>query len=374
MAEDRLITVAIHTYDYAVALKTFLEGEGVKAVLQNVNLSEPVVSPGVRVRILESDLPKALRIIENRDIFIPRTQEAADTRRDHRFILVPIDFTDHSLKAVDFAFNVAMHHRSRIVFITSFLDPDIVVTPQLSNTLSYDIVSPEMRHKNDNEAHHTMLVFAKRLRERIKSGELPAVKFSTEVLEGIPEEVITEYAKAHTPSLIVMGTRKSEQKERELVGSVTAEVLDSCRLPIITIPATTDISQIGDLKHVELLCNLDQGDILAMDALYSLFSDENVSVTLLSLPDKKGILRRRGQSMEPLIAYCKEHYPRFDYHTATVSPARIVDDFERIRCESHIDFLVIPNKKKIMFARLFNPSVAHRILFNSDIPMMVVPV
>jgi hypothetical protein len=39
MAEDRLITVAIHTYDYAVALKTFLEGEGVKAVLQNVNLS-----------------------------------------------------------------------------------------------------------------------------------------------------------------------------------------------------------------------------------------------------------------------------------------------------------------------------------------------
>ena len=47
-AEPRLITVAIHTYDHAVALKALLEGEGVKAVLQNVNLSAPVVSSGVR--------------------------------------------------------------------------------------------------------------------------------------------------------------------------------------------------------------------------------------------------------------------------------------------------------------------------------------
>ena len=46
MEEDRLITVAIHTYDHAVALKNMLEREGVSAVLHNVNLSTPVVSSG----------------------------------------------------------------------------------------------------------------------------------------------------------------------------------------------------------------------------------------------------------------------------------------------------------------------------------------
>ena len=66
----RLITVAIHTYDKAVALRSLLESEGIKVTLQNVNLEHPTVSSGIRVRILESDLPLALRIIENHEIFV----------------------------------------------------------------------------------------------------------------------------------------------------------------------------------------------------------------------------------------------------------------------------------------------------------------
>ena len=68
-AHGRLITLAIHTYGQAQALKALLEREGVNVVLQNVNLEQPVVSAGIRVRINENDLPLALRIIENTDIF-----------------------------------------------------------------------------------------------------------------------------------------------------------------------------------------------------------------------------------------------------------------------------------------------------------------
>ncbi len=38
--DDRLITVAIHTYERALELKALLESEGVKASLQNVNLTQ----------------------------------------------------------------------------------------------------------------------------------------------------------------------------------------------------------------------------------------------------------------------------------------------------------------------------------------------
>lgn len=69
MSSDRLITVAIHTYERALALASLLEREGVKCTLQNVNLEHPTVSSGVRVRIYEKDLPQALRIIENIEIF-----------------------------------------------------------------------------------------------------------------------------------------------------------------------------------------------------------------------------------------------------------------------------------------------------------------
>ena len=55
--EEKLVTLAILTYSKAQILKTVLEAEGIETFIHNVNLVEPVISSGVRVRIKESDLP-----------------------------------------------------------------------------------------------------------------------------------------------------------------------------------------------------------------------------------------------------------------------------------------------------------------------------
>ena len=66
--EDKLVTLAIHSYDRAIILKSMLESEGVEAFIQNVNILIPQSSEGVRVRIKESDLSKALKIVEASDV------------------------------------------------------------------------------------------------------------------------------------------------------------------------------------------------------------------------------------------------------------------------------------------------------------------
>ena len=63
--EDKLITLAIHTFEKAQILKTMLESEGIEVYITNVNQIQPIISAGVRVRIKESDLPHALRLIED---------------------------------------------------------------------------------------------------------------------------------------------------------------------------------------------------------------------------------------------------------------------------------------------------------------------
>lgn len=52
--EDKLVTLAIHTFEKAQILKTILETEGIEVYIHNVNQIQPVVSAGVRVRIKES--------------------------------------------------------------------------------------------------------------------------------------------------------------------------------------------------------------------------------------------------------------------------------------------------------------------------------
>ena len=94
---DNLVTLAIHTFEKAQILKTRLESEGIETVINNVNLVQPNVSAGVRVRIKESDLPKALSIVEKMNLGSKEDYAQIDgaVQTAKRVILVPIDFSDY---------------------------------------------------------------------------------------------------------------------------------------------------------------------------------------------------------------------------------------------------------------------------------------
>ena len=98
MDEDRLITIAIHTYEKAQIIKGILENENIPVAIQNVNLIQPVISSGVRVRIREKDLPHALQILEQYAIFGNENAAAAEPADTQvRRILIPVDFSDYSV-------------------------------------------------------------------------------------------------------------------------------------------------------------------------------------------------------------------------------------------------------------------------------------
>ncbi len=75
-----------------------------------------------------------------------------------------------------------------------------------------------------------------------------------------------------------------------------------------------------------------------------------------------------------LTTYCKEHYAGYEFNVKSVGTHSVFDDMETIAGAQPFDMICLPNKHKNVFARVFNPSLAHKILFRADIPMMVIPV
>lgn len=65
-------------------------------------------------------------------------------------------------------------------------------------------------------------------------------------------------------------------------------------------------------------------------------------------------------------------YPQYTFDVDKVRPGNIAEDYARIAKSRHIDFIAVPNKKKNALARMFNPGIAHRLLFHSDMPMLVI--
>lgn len=370
---NRLITVAIHTFDRANELKSLLEREGIAVTLQNVNLDQPVVSSGVRVRIKESDLPFALRIIENQDIF---SQAKSNSGNSDTNILVPVDFSPHSVQACNIAFSIASRLKSGIHLLHTYTDPTLGNSIPLSDVLSFDSnrANEDELLAIENEAKRQMDLYTDALLSKMKSGELPVVKLTSEIQEGIPEEVINQYAKENAPVMIVMGTRGAQTKERELVGSVTAEVLDTCRYPVFTVPESFRLNKIEKIDSILFFSNFDQEDILAIDALFRLLPIDHLNIILIRIPGKKLSEQGSLNSLKRLEAYCMGHYPQHKFSIDTMSIDSIEEDFSRITASSSCHLIAVPNKKKNMFARLFNPGIAHRILFHSDTPMVVIPV
>jgi nucleotide-binding universal stress UspA family protein len=368
----RQITVAIHTYDRAVELKNRLENEGITAVLQNVNLESPVVSAGVRVRINEDDLPLALRIIENPDIF---QGEGSKSSLSHS-ILVPIDFSEHSLKAAKVAMDIALQHNADVVFLYAYIDPYVTGNVQLTDTLTFDLAADSEARKQFEQTAQTLINrFSERLREKIKRGDAPAVKFSTVIAEGVPEDAIIDFAKEHTPYLIVMGTRGSERKNAELIGSVTAEVLDKCRITLLCIPEPfTDVNPYKP-QNILMFSNLEQEDILAIDTMSRIFRGCDATVTIAHIPGKKRMFEPNSkQSMQSLLNYCTQNYPAMKFCIEELSLDNATQECARIEAEHNINLIVVPNKRKNVFARFFNPGLAHRILANADLPLLVIRV
>ncbi len=368
MNADRFITLAIHTYDKAIALKALLEREGVNSVLNNVNLTAPAVSSGVRVRIKEKDLPLALRIVENLDIFDRKLNS-----QDHQpKILVPVDFSDYSHRACLMAFNLAKTYNASIDILHSF-----IYTHPIDKLTKFDddLSLRELNDKIERDAQVQMAKFSEKLIEQIKFGIIPPIRFNTTVKEGVPEDIISEFAKQMRPYMIVMGTRGSGKKEKELIGSVTGEVLDSCRFPVFAVPESANIFDIKKLNHLVFFCNNEHEDIVALDTMYRLFPQISPHVTIITIPHKTiTIVDSFISSNEELQKYCKENFPRFNVKIKSFDLKDINSEFEHIEREHKIDLIVVPNKKKNVFSRFFNPSLAHKILLHADIPMITIPI
>lgn len=358
-----MITIAIHTYERALALRSTLEAHGIPVELTNVLHDSPEFTSGVRVRIPEDQLPLALRIIEgDEDAPAPGTG-----------IIVPVDFSEHSYKAVAVAAGIAARLNIPIRLLYAYLDPYIAGNVQFTDNISYELGETGAREAMEENGRRMMHNFLERVHRGIRDGQIVKTKIESVVVEGVPEDAIIEYARVEKPALIVMGTRGAEQKNRELIGSVTGEVLDEGRFSILTVPDPSDKNTLLNPENILFLGNLDQNDIIALDTVYRLYPDAHARVTLSYMERRRGLSENGIRTgLERLKSYCENNFSRFSFETAML-PKASADDFESLAREHHSSLLVVPNRHRNAFSRLFRPGFANRILFHTDLPMLVIP-
>lgn len=359
--KDKLITIAIRSYEHAQRLKEKLEKSGVKAFIYSVNQQQTATSTteGVRVRIDETDLIKALTVIEN--------PEAATTHSKIEKIVIPIDFSDYSFTACEIGFRLAEKFPNvELVLLHAYIIPTTLYSFNRGVAAIAD--KEAFRHYISRiDANITNL--SHKLNKQIAENQIPNVKFKTEIREGVPEEVILNYCNEEKPLIIIMGTRGKDQKEEDLIGSVTAEVIEHASVPVLAIPESSDTQTIEDMKNVLFATNFDDRTLISFERMTNLMSGFTFKLFLAHFETK----RDEGNAIK--LAGIKDFftakYPQLAIDYSIISGDDVLTAFDHFISENKINLIVLNTHKRNLFARLFNPSMARKMIFHAHTPILV---
>ena len=146
------------------------------------------------------------------------------TESIHR-ILVPVDFSAHSDKAVRYATTVANRFSARLELLHVVEDP--FVTGAWSSE-AFVPNMPELLDKLANAAQQQMAELKKRLAAHGFVAE-------TAVVTGRPAQTIVEYAANGAFDLIVMGTHGRAGLSHVLMGSIAERVVQKAPCAVLTV-------------------------------------------------------------------------------------------------------------------------------------------
>ena len=365
--EDKLVTVAIHTYEKAQILKTLLESEGIETYIHNVNLIEPTFSAGVRVRIKESDLTRALSIIVK---MIKADEELTTDSKmfnNESKILLPVDFSDYSIKACDIAFQLALSMKAEVTLLHTYFTPAYGNIPIL-DTVSYS--------SNDDETirivkkvNADMENLTNMLNRKIDKGTLPNIKFKTVLREGVPEEEIIKFSKEYNPSIIIMGTRGKNRKDLDLIGSVTAEVIERSDIPVFAIPEDILLKDLKNIKNVAFATNFDGNDLMAFEKMMNILKIFTFKVYFIHIQQDQN--KWDEIKLVGIKEYFTKQYPNLDTEYCLIKGKDVLKCIDNFIVEKNIDIVVRNGHKRSVLSRLFNPSISRKMVFNAKTLMLI---
>lgn len=364
--EDKLVTLAIRTYQRAQMIKTVLDENGIDTVIHNLNLEHPELAVGVRVRIKESDLPRALKIVEEMESAWEHEPKTGSEKT--RKVLIPIDFTDQVEKATNFGFHFADELGAEVVFLYVYFSPTFTISSN-NDFSTYNISDGELLRRIISSANADVENMTTLIHRRISNGELPNIPFHFELKEGVPEDQILDYCKKNVPALVVMGTH-GKKLNNELIGSVTAEVMEACVSPVFAVPAQMTLENPQDIKRVAFLTNFDQKDLIAIDKAISLFSPIQLEMYFIHVSDKKEAWNE--VMLAGIKSYFASHYPQISANYELINDTDNTPESINDYLITHqINVLAFNTRRRNLFARLFNPGLAYKMVLHSDIPLFV---
>jgi nucleotide-binding universal stress UspA family protein len=365
--EENLITIVTLPYSKAQILKMRLEEENIDCDLEEINLIEGTTGSTVRVKILEKDIEKALPVLEDLLGVKPFIEETKSDKKE-KHILVPVDFSAHSEKACKMAVNIAGKLNTKLILMHCYINPVIHSIP-FSDIYAYDSSLLAKMEYSEENANKEFQKFVSKISKEIGQDKWKSVSPEYIIKSGYPEDDILAFAQKNHSQLIVMGSGGKNAPYGTL-GSIAADIMYNATVPVMIVPEDTPEEIIGNFSSVLYATNFDEKDFAMLDKLLLLLKPFNIKLKCVHVgqPHGDGWDMARLEGMKDVL---QQKYKSMEFECNLIVGRDIPESIEKFITEKKIDIISLTTHKRNMITRLFNPSLAKRMIFHSHTPLLV---
>ncbi len=362
--DEKLTTLASLPYSKAEILRSLLESEGIDCVVENVNFLQDANDTGVRIRIFEKDARKAFPILEKM-----LGKENSDQSKRENYVLIPIDFSNYSLKAALIGFDIAEKIGSKMVLYHSSPRPEFLTIPY-SDVIVYDsalFINYEMTEKLTNKKFEE---FLNKLTAHIDPERWKTAKPEYIVKIGEADDDILSYIQIHPPKMVVMGIRGKHAQADDLIGTTTAGVIFNTKVPVLAIPEKSEDNWLENFKTVVYATNFEASDFIAMDKLLKLVKPFGCKVICLHVNQGNNDVLDEAMLEGMKEALC-EKYPDSAFDCRLVHSKNLPEAIDQFIQENKINVLALTTHRRNLLTRFFNPGVARKMVLHTQTPILV---
>jgi nucleotide-binding universal stress UspA family protein len=285
--------------------------------------------------------------------------------------LIPVDFSDYSLKACEIGINYAHKAGAGVMIMHAYFNPHFPSSIPIGDTLMYRIDDSKSVQDILKRVQIDMGNLCAQINRKMRDGALPQIAYNFVLREGLPEEEIIAYSNEYRPMMIVMGTRGKTKEELDLVGSVTGEIIEISKAPVWAIPENVPFKDISDAKNIACATSFNQRDLVAFDVFMNLFKDFRHQIHLFNISTGKD--EWNESRLAGMNEYFKRQYPDADIVHTALGDGDLLLSIEKFVRDKQIDMIALTTHRRNILARMFNPGIARKMLFHTNTPLLVLP-
>ncbi len=266
-------------------------------------------------------------------------------------ILIPVDFSDSSAKALNYAILLAGKFKSKLILYHSFY------SPHASGHLS--VKDANHGKKTGTEIALKELSDLFRLSSPIAGQEVEYVSNGHELREELPLLVSEKGV-----DLIVMGTNGISRLAGKFFGTNTSWTIENISCPVIAIPQSTVLSNIHHISYASAYLDSDIANLKTVKLIANAFNSE---ITIVHVANQTSV--KEAEQSENFEHQLKEAGLGNMKFRTIVSPG-VEETLEEYMKQEPVDLLVMSAQHHGLYDKLLGKSMTRLMVQHLHRPIL----